>query len=247
MVLPCAYPDAQRPKRFGPSSPDVRSPCHEAGDVQAEACCKESQAILDDELQRLPENYRLPLVLCYLEGLTRTMKRRRGLGWTANKLRGYLERGRDRLRSQLLRRGLTLSAAASATLLADTVLAATVPPLLTVATIHAATSFAGGTTLTACGISASVVALTEGALKMMAAKKTSALLALVLLAAIIGSGVGIFAQRSEPVAARQPPELLLAQEVVKNDEPKKERVDRFGDPLPDGAAARAWDPGDSVT
>jgi hypothetical protein len=83
------------------------------------------------------------------------------------------------LRSQLLRRGVTLSAAASATLLADTVLAATIPPLLAVSTIHAAARFAAGTTLAACGISAPVVALTQGGLKMVAAKKTSVILALI--------------------------------------------------------------------
>jgi WD40 repeat protein len=123
-------------------------------------------------------------------------------------------------------------------LLADTILAASVPPLLTVATIRAAARFAAGTTLTVCGISAPVAALTEGGLKMLAAKKTSVLLTLALFTAIIGSGVGIFAQRSEPVEAKQPnepPALAADQDGPKKDETKK---DRYGDPLPPGAIAR---------
>ena len=61
-------------------------------DPQAEASWHESQEILDDELQRLPERYRLPLILCYLEGLTRDEAALQ-LGWTAGKLKGLLERG----------------------------------------------------------------------------------------------------------------------------------------------------------
>jgi RNA polymerase sigma factor (sigma-70 family) len=219
---------------------DSRCKSHAGVDPQAEATWHESREILDNELQRLPESYRLPLVLCYLEGLTRDEAAAQ-LGWTVGKLKGLLDRGRDRLRSRLIQRGVTLSAAASATLLADTILAAAVPPLLTVTTIRAAARFAGGVTLAACGISAPVVALTEGGLKMMAAKKTSVLLALVLFTAMIGSGVGIFAQRTELVEAKQPnepPALAVSQEPPKNDEQKKERVDRHGDPLPPGAIAR---------
>ncbi len=80
------------------TQPDARNASRAAADVQAEISWQEAQKILDDELQRLPDNYRLPLVLCYLEGLTRDEAAAQ-LGWTANKLRGFLERGRDRLRS----------------------------------------------------------------------------------------------------------------------------------------------------
>ena len=73
---------------------------------------------------------------------------------------------------------------------------------------------------------------------MLAAKKTSVLLTFALFTAIIGSGVGIFAQRTEPVEAKQPkepPALAVDQDDPKNDDAKK---DRYGDPLPPGAIAR---------
>src|ERR1019366_7013895 len=145
--------------------------------------------------------YRLPLVLCYLEGLTRDEAAAQ-LGWSAGKLRGLLDRGRDLLRARLIKRGVTLSAAGTAMLLTDTVLSASVPPLLAVAAIHAAACLAAGTTLAACGLSASATALTEGGLKMMASKKISVILALALFTAIIGSGIGIFAHWTEPVEIR---------------------------------------------
>jgi len=224
-----AKADAARANRL-----DARNATQVDIDIPADACCHEAQVILDDELQRLPENYRLPLVLCYLEGLTRDEAAAR-LGWSANKLRGCLERGRDRLRSQLLRRGVTLSAAASATLLTDTILAAAVPPLLAVATIHAVSRLAAGAALTACGVSAPVVALTQGGLKMVASKKLIGMLALALFTAIIGTGAGIFGQRHEPIDAKNDPAPAVAQ--VKADEPKQ-GADRSDEPLPTGALNR---------
>ena len=55
------------------------------------------RAILHAELDALPERFRTPLVLCYLEGLTQDEAARR-LGWTAATVKGRLQRGRARLR-----------------------------------------------------------------------------------------------------------------------------------------------------
>src|SRR5439155_556976 len=75
----------------------------------ADPSLREAVAALYEELDRLPEVDRQPLILCYLEGLSRDEAARR-LGWTLNEIRGRLERSRSRLRKRLQRRGITLSA-----------------------------------------------------------------------------------------------------------------------------------------
>src|SRR4029078_10442771 len=80
----------------GPTAPPDRS--------RREAC-----AILHEELDRLPDGYRLPLLLCYLDGKSRD-EAAGEWGWTVTRVRGQLERGRDRLRKRLQKRGIALSA-----------------------------------------------------------------------------------------------------------------------------------------
>jgi RNA polymerase sigma factor (sigma-70 family) len=77
--------------------------------TDADPSLREAVAALYEELDRLPEVDRQPLILCYLEGLSRDEAARR-LGWTLNEVRGRLERSRARLRKRLQRRGITLSA-----------------------------------------------------------------------------------------------------------------------------------------
>ena len=71
----------------------------------------ELRAILDEEIHRLPEKYRRPVVLCYLEGRTQEEAARR-LRCTPGSVRGRLDRAREKLRSRLVRRGLAPTAGA---------------------------------------------------------------------------------------------------------------------------------------
>src|SRR5205809_1194918 len=82
-------------------------------DPAAEVSWREVQAILDEELQRVPDRYRAPLILCYLECMTRDEAAKQ-LGLSPGSLHGRLERARDLLRERLTNRGLTLAAAMSA-------------------------------------------------------------------------------------------------------------------------------------
>ena len=111
---------------------------------------KEMQGIFDEELQKLPEKYRVPLVLCCLEGRTRDEAALQ-LGCGTGKVKGLLERGREQFRARLIRRGVTLSAAASAALLSEPAWSASVPALLTASTVKAGLELAAGGSLADCG------------------------------------------------------------------------------------------------
>jgi RNA polymerase sigma factor (sigma-70 family) len=220
--------------------PDVRDRTVTASDPPGDAVRREAQTVLDDELQRLPAKYRMPLVLCYLEGQTRDEAAAR-LGWTVGQLKGNLERGRDRLRARLVRRGVTLAGAGAATLLTDLAHACAVPPLLAVATVRAGVRVAAGSPLTGCGVAASVIALTmRGAHTMMRAKLLLVLAASVLLTASIGIAVGYLTQ---PTAGTPIQGAIDGPPAAANPSPgpaeaDQERRDLYGDPLPPGAVAR---------
>lgn len=73
----------------------------------------EARASLHEELARLPETYRRPLIRCYLEGMSRSEAADR-LGCPPRTIDTRLTRGRDRLRDRLVRRGLAPAVAAFA-------------------------------------------------------------------------------------------------------------------------------------
>ncbi|HEV3437407.1 MAG TPA: sigma factor-like helix-turn-helix DNA-binding protein, partial [Gemmata sp.] len=70
---------------------------------------REAVTALHEALDELPDRFRLPLVLCYLDGLSRDEAATQ-LGWRAGSVKAGLERGREKLRAALAHRGVTLSA-----------------------------------------------------------------------------------------------------------------------------------------
>src|SRR5262249_12430050 len=93
---------------------DRQAVARTATDPAEDLTWREVQQVLDEELQRLPEKFQAPLLLCYLEGKTRDEAAQQ-LGWTEGMVKGRLERARELLRSRLARRGVTLSAGLLAT------------------------------------------------------------------------------------------------------------------------------------
>ncbi len=109
-----------------------------SADPLADLSVREFLAVFDDELARLPDRFRLPLVLCLIEGLSQEEAATR-LKCSPGSIKGRLERGREKLRRRLSARGMTLAAALSATAIGST--QAAVPPALFA---RAAETAAGG-------------------------------------------------------------------------------------------------------
>ena len=96
--------------------------------------------LIHEEIGRLPDRYRTPLILCDLEGLSHEQAATR-LGWPLGTVKSRQSRARERLRSRLLRRGVAPSLGLSTLVAADAT--AALPPALAQATIDAASALAG--------------------------------------------------------------------------------------------------------
>jgi len=167
--------------------------------------------ILDEELDRLPEKYRRPIVLCYLEGLTHDEAARR-LDWPVGTVRGRLARARQRLRDRLVRRGLAPSVLMVGGGLTSKARAA-VPLVLQEQTVRAALSYAAGPAIAAGMVSATAMALSGGVIRAMFLTKLK-LAAIATMAGIVATGAAVRATQepgpSADVAPGPPPAIAPA-------------------------------------
>jgi RNA polymerase sigma factor (sigma-70 family) len=142
--------------------------------------------LLDQELERLPDKYRAVLVLCDLEGRTRKEAAQQ-LGLPEGTIASRQARARTILAKRLSRHGVTLSGGVLAAALAQE--AAVAAPLdLIFATFKSATAYAAGPATAGSAVSASVAALTEGALRAMFLSKLKITVLVLVLIGVVGTG-----------------------------------------------------------
>ena len=159
----------------------------------AEGAWLDLRPILHEELDRLPEKYRKPVVLCHLQGLTHS-EAAAELAWPVGTVSVRLSRARKLLKERLTRRGLTVTATLWAAGLTLEGASAAVPASLIRSTAKAALQASTSKILAAGTISAGAASLTKRTLTMMLASRLKWLIALVLGAA---GGMGAMRMMSE--------------------------------------------------
>jgi RNA polymerase sigma factor (sigma-70 family) len=188
--------------------------------------------LLDQELARLPEKYRAPIVLCDLEGKTRREAARQ-LNVPEGTVGGRLARGRALLAQRLQRHAVAVSGGVLAALMSRRAVAGGVQPPLVTATVRAALALSGSA---AGHVSTQVAALTQGVLQTMVNSKLKLTLAVIVAAGLFALGAhwahqalaGAGAAPDQPPApAAQAPDKSGPGPAAKGDAP-----------LPAGAVAR---------
>jgi RNA polymerase sigma factor (sigma-70 family) len=158
--------------------------------------------VLHEEIRRLPEKYRSPVLLCYLEGKTNE-EAAAELRWPVGTVKARLWRAREMLRVRLARRGLGSAAA----LLPDgslraaiRITACVVPVLLIEATVRAAGQLA------AKGVAPTVA----GAMQLAKLKGTAATLVAAVLLATGATSLRFFSPTGPAPTAPAPSDQGLA-------------------------------------
>ncbi len=171
----------------------------EAGAVSESTACpapaadrvvleREEAEALHREIDRLPNAFRVPVVLCYFEGLTLDEAAHR-LRWPAGTLRSRLARARQKLRRGLSRRGYALSTTPLAAARVARSASASFSPLLCDTTTRAAIRFAARHG-DAGGLSAPALALAQEVLSSMLWHKLRLTTLSLLLLAVVATGAG---------------------------------------------------------
>jgi RNA polymerase sigma factor (sigma-70 family) len=161
----------------------------------------DAPAVVNEELARMPAKYRLPLLLCGLEGLTHA-EAGKSLGWPTGTVATRLWRGRELLRTRLLRRGVTAPTAVLTAVLAP---AAGLPSRVAAAVPRAAAAVAAGQAA-AAGVSPHVALLMRRVLRTMLLVRWLTATSLLAALAVTLCGAGLVWQltRTAPTPPHAP-------------------------------------------
>jgi RNA polymerase sigma factor (sigma-70 family) len=184
--------------------------------------------VLDEEVRRLPAKYRIPFVLCYLEGLTNEEAARR-LGCPKGTLQSRLSWARQRLRDRLLRRGVAPSPGLLAATFSYDQATAAVRAELLHGTVRAARVF-GGWAASEGALPVRAAILARGVIHTMFLAKLK-ITAVILLAGLLpATGAGLWMRQAAAVPppaeqdrANQPPTVVAKANPEQTPPTRKDR------------------------
>ncbi|MBI1915936.1 MAG: sigma-70 family RNA polymerase sigma factor [Planctomycetes bacterium] len=195
-------------------------------DPPAEVARRDLSVILDEEVNRLPEKYRLPVVLCYLQGES-YREAGRQLRVPLGTVAARLSRARALLQARLARRGVGVCGAALATLLGR--------PAAPAALVHGTVKSVVGVTTggAAEGLASSrIAALVDEGLRGLSPGRSRIVTAVLLAGLFVLSAVGY---RLSAIGQSGGPSSSGPKPIA---ESRKPSVDHHDDALPAGAVAR---------
>jgi RNA polymerase sigma factor (sigma-70 family) len=178
-----------------------------------EAEQRELRAVIDEEVNRLPEKYQVPFVLCYIEGKS-NQEAAREIGCPLGTVESRLSRARQRLRTRLSRRGFVSAMGLTTAMLSESVASTSVPTTLVMRTGTVAVRVAAGQV--AGAVPAPVAALTEWELKAMFRTKLR-IIAVLLTVGLLGTvGLSSHLVRGEKSLENDPdnPALPTAEKKI---------------------------------
>jgi RNA polymerase sigma factor (sigma-70 family) len=157
-------------------------------------------AVVHEEVNRLPEKYRAPVVLCDLEGRTH-QEAARFLHWPIGTVKSRQSQGRELLRDRLVRRGLGLAVTGAVVESLRQTALASMPKEVSRSTANAAMQ-QSARLLTGFGVSAHVLTLTQGVLRAMLWIRLRYLAVVTLAVGVASGGVSVYVRGSQEPAPK---------------------------------------------